>query len=126
MKKIEKIKQVYSKSKLTNLIFLDKFCEGDKDLMLKYIKIFIDTAPLFIGKLKVEIEQRDYQAIAIQIHGFKIKLIMMGMKETKEFAFRIERDCKEKLNLENVRINIFKLVDDIEEAIIELKTFPLE
>ena len=70
-------------SSVSNLSYLEKFCEGDKMLMQKYINMFIASAPVLIEKLNTALLNNDLEEIASQVHGFKTKWIMMGMTESK-------------------------------------------
>jgi len=106
----------------TDLAYLQSFCEGDKDKMQKYIRIFLDSVPLFISKLNVAMKEFDAQEIAAQVHGFKTKFVMMGMEETKLFADQLEADC----HIENpeqtaILTNTMTLIKMISAAETELK-----
>jgi CheY-like chemotaxis protein len=106
----------------TDLAYLQSFCEGDKAKMQKYIRIFLDSVPLFISKLNVAMKEFDAQEIAAQVHGFKTKFVMMGMEETKLFAAQLEADC----HIENpeqtvILTNTMTLIKMISAAETELK-----
>ena len=107
---------------ITNLEYLKEFCEGNKDQMNKYIRMFVSSAPALIEKLNTAIGQNDYAEIATQIHGYKTKWIMMGMAESKELALRIENDCrKSSPDEKSILENIESLTGQIEKAIAELQ-----
>ena len=109
------------KETVTNLTYLEKFCEGDHMRMKKYIGMFLAAVPEFREKLLNAIESGDQAEIATQIHGFKTKWIMMGMHDTKILADNIEKQCREGNNQNEATANVMKLLRQIELAISELQ-----
>ena len=107
-------------SSVTNLSYLEKFCEGDKMLMQKYINMFIASAPVLIEKLNTALLNNDLEEIASQVHGFKTKWIMMGMTESKALAQILEQQCRGKEQDISVKENVLKLMEQIRVAIMEL------
>jgi len=96
-KEIEQSSMVHGLSSSFDLSYLEDFCEGDKDRMKKYINIVLETAPVFIDKLKEAIVANDTGEMASQLHGFRTKLIMMGMHEAKDLADQIELNCRKNM-----------------------------
>ncbi|HMG15111.1 MAG TPA: ATP-binding protein, partial [Saprospiraceae bacterium] len=106
---------------LTDLSYLEKFCEGDKVRMKKYIDLFISAVPSFNEKLKEAISKSDFIEIANQVHGFKTKMIMMGMNFSKDIAIHIETACRKNKPDQSVLREILGLMEQIHLASIELK-----
>jgi HPt (histidine-containing phosphotransfer) domain-containing protein len=107
-------------SSVTNISYLEKFCQGDKKQMRKYITMFTSTAPELMEKIKAALSTNDFEEIANQVHGYKTKWIMMGMNDCKELAMLLERQCREELPDKSVKANVLKLIEQIETAINEL------
>jgi len=105
----------------TDLAYLEKFCEGDKIRMQKYIDMFLASAPSLVENLYVSLKNNDCHEIASHAHGHKAKLIMMGMNKAIELAAKIEMDCRQGNGMESIKINLLKLVQEIETAMSELK-----
>jgi len=105
---------------VTDLDYLNKFCEGDMVRMKKYIEMFLSSAPTFLEKIKVALNNNDYLEIANQMHGYKTKFLMMGMKEAKDLASEIETKCRHENNLDSVNLMVVKAVQQVETALIEL------
>jgi len=105
----------------TDLAYLTKFCEGDKQRMQKYIDIFMVSAAPLIEKISVALENEDYKEIAVQVHGHKTKFIMMGMMEAKNLADGIEKQCREEPVPAEVKESVLRLIQNIRVAITELK-----
>ena len=108
---------------VTDLTYLNNFCEGDKERMKKYIQMFLSSAPSLIEKINTAKAKNDFEEIANQIHGFKTKWIMMGMNETKDTAILLEQLCREKSDEKLISEKMSNLIDDIEKAQIELSEF---
>ncbi|MEI7983961.1 MAG: ATP-binding protein, partial [Bacteroidota bacterium] len=108
------------KEMVTDLTYLEKFCEGDRPRMKKYIGMFLAAVPGFREKILTALESANHTEIASQIHGFKTKWVMMGMHETKILADNIEKQCREEIHLNEVTANVMKLLRQIELAKSEL------
>ena len=109
------------KERVTDLTYLEKFCEGDPLRMKKYIGMFLAAVPGFTEKLLTALESADHAEIATQIHGFKTKWVMMGMHDTKILADNIENQCREGNNLNEVSAKVMNLLRQLELAISELQ-----
>ena len=112
-----------SQSSIINLSYLEKFCEGDKIRMKKYIGMFLDAAPGLIEKINAALSKNDFEEIASQVHAYKTKWIMMGMKEAKDLALKIEKLCRETPVNGFVKQNVSVLTGQIKEAVNELKKY---
>jgi signal transduction histidine kinase/CheY-like chemotaxis protein len=106
---------------VTDLEYLTRFCEGDSVRMKKYIDMFLASAPTFLEKIKVALDINDPLEIASQMHGYKTKFLMMGMKEAKDLAAEIELKCRQENKLDSVNLMLLKVVQQVETAVIELK-----
>lgn len=107
-------------SGITDLAYLTRFCEGDQGRMNKYIRMFTSTAPALIEKIREALEKSDFIEIASQVHSFKTRWIMMGMKGSSELAFQIEHECRKEQPAASVREKIATLLTDIDHAVNEL------
>ncbi|MBK6962794.1 MAG: tetratricopeptide repeat protein [Bacteroidales bacterium] len=110
-------------SGVTDLGYLSKFCEGDRARMKKYIEMFLESVPPLLEKINVAIEINDHHEIANQLHGFKTKLLMMGMKDAKEQSLEIEMLCRQGKPGEIITLQLQKLFQDVETAKNELAAF---
>ncbi len=107
----------------TDLAYLEKFCEGDPVKMQKYIQMFLDAAPLLNSKIMEALATEDYITIANQVHGFKTKLTMMGMAESKDLGNKIELICRAEKIDHRVQADIEIFRAQIMEAVKDLKLF---
>ena len=123
VKKVFEMKnETKTKPGVTDLAYLERFCEGDKIRMQKYIDMFLASAPSMVENLKASLNNNDCREVARHAHGHKAKLIMMGMHEAKELASEIEMQCRQGIGMQSIKINILKLVQQIETAVCELQT----
>ena len=122
--KIKKESEIISKIKpnsgITDLTYLEKFCEGDSARMDKYIGMFTSSAPQLVKKINEAFENKDFEEIANQVHGFKTKWIMMGMTETKDIAMMLEHLCRNGSDEKLIGESVALLVTNIELAAKEL------
>jgi CheY-like chemotaxis protein len=105
---------------ITDMAYLNKFCEGDPEKMKKYIGMFTSTAPTLIEKINEALEKNDLVDIADQVHAFKTKWIMMGMTATKDLALELERQCREGEEAKRITQNAALLIDHITTSLEEL------
>ncbi len=118
----EKHTSIISSNGVINLTYLKNFCEGDKLKMNKYIGIFLDTAPALIINLEKALSENNFKEIATQIHGFKIKWVMMGMGEASDLALKIETGCRQKKpEFSEIKANTTTLINLVNVASGELK-----
>lgn len=109
--------------KVADLNYLTGFCEGDREKMKKYIDIFLKSVPSIIEILDEADEANDLRTIADQIHGYKTKLIMMGMAETKELAVELEILCREKGDRKKINEILGIIKVQLRTAVEELNAF---
>ena len=121
-KETHPVSQGKQQSRVTDMAYLEQFCLSDRKKMQKYINMFLDSAQPFIEKITGALTQDDYQEIAIQVHGYKTKFMMMGMNNAKILSDIIEIQCHEGINPDDARENVLNLIRQIETAIIELQT----
>ncbi|HNW72271.1 MAG TPA: ATP-binding protein [Bacteroidales bacterium] len=104
----------------TNLDYLEKFCEGNRDQMRKYIMMFLDSAPRLITQIHDALAKGDAAEIATQVHGFKTRWVMMGMEEAKTLASGLEQRCRQDPGATEISKEAEHLIRLVEKAIGEL------
>lgn len=115
-------KKVIANTNYTDLSYLEEFCEGDKLRMKKYIDLFLDSASELIQNVNDAMKENNFEEIANQVHGFKIKWIMMGMNESRDLAQEIEIQCRmENVDYALIRKKIPGLLQQVQGAITELQ-----
>ncbi len=107
-----------STNSVTDLTYLKKFCEDDEKRMKKYIKLYLNALPAFKDKISAAVDANDKTEIALHVHSFKPKWMMMGMKKANELGIKIDMQCKE--NSEQVFANIELLLQETNNSVLEL------
>lgn len=114
--------KAYSVLQNTDLTYLKEFCDRDETRMQKYMDIFLSSVPILNQKLEIALEENDFEEIASQVHGFKTKLMMMGMEVAKQQATQLEIYCRSEKPEQNfVRKSTHQLMNLISDAEKELK-----
>jgi signal transduction histidine kinase/CheY-like chemotaxis protein/HPt (histidine-containing phosphotransfer) domain-containing protein len=119
-KGVEKEPGAHDRERVTNLSYLDTFCEGDSEKMQKYIAMFLQSAPVLKEKIGSALVENDFSEVANQLHGFKMKFIMMGMRNTGNLSSNLEQACRTGSGSETIRSGIIGILEDIDHAILEL------
>ncbi|MCX6246768.1 MAG: tetratricopeptide repeat protein [Bacteroidetes bacterium] len=106
--------------KVTDLTYLRNFCEEDAGKMNRYITMFLESAPVLTEKINTAFAEDDFIEIANQLHGFKTRFIMMGMKDTGERALIQELKCRRDPGNGNIGRELNLILGEIETAVKEL------
>jgi HPt (histidine-containing phosphotransfer) domain-containing protein len=106
---------------VTDMSYLKTFCEGDGKKMQKYIAMFLQSAPALLEKVNTALATDDFTEVANQLHGFKTKFIMMGMKNTGSLSLILEQQCRSNSKPATIHSDIKGLIRDVELAVSELK-----
>jgi len=106
---------------VTDLTYLQKFSEGDEARMKKFIRLYVASVPVFIGKVSAAMAANDVDEIAGQVHAFKPKWMMMGMKQSTEQAIIIEKLCKTNAGENRINEHILILFAQAETSLRELE-----
>jgi CheY-like chemotaxis protein/HPt (histidine-containing phosphotransfer) domain-containing protein len=106
---------------VTDLAYLTRFCEGDKEKMQKYIDMFLSSVPAFIQKMEVASGAGDAKEISRQVHAYKARFMMMGMRQAQDLAADIELQCEQEENADQVWTKVQEMVQQVENAVMELK-----
>jgi signal transduction histidine kinase/CheY-like chemotaxis protein/HPt (histidine-containing phosphotransfer) domain-containing protein len=104
---------------ITNLNYLERFCEGDKEKMKKFITAYAESVPAFIRKISAALNSRDLPRVATQVHAFKPRWMLMGMKKTIEVGTKIEQQVREQ-EYTDIEVLIAELISDSENSVKEL------
>ena len=106
--------------KITDMSYLHNFCEGNEEKMQKYITMFLTSAPVLAEKINTALAADDFTEAADQLHGFKTKFIMMGMKNTGNLSLILEQKCRSESKSATIHSDFKILLMEIEHAVNEL------
>ena len=86
--------------------------------------MFLEAVSPFIEKTKQASQQNQSEEVARQVHAFRPKLMMMGMKNAQELAADIERQCRENMGAE-LNSSVEELIRHCLNAQDELKAWSI-
>jgi signal transduction histidine kinase/DNA-binding NarL/FixJ family response regulator/HPt (histidine-containing phosphotransfer) domain-containing protein len=69
---------------------------GQSEGYRKILRQFCTDLDELLGALREEVEQEDWKLLTIKVHGIKSVLLIMGMDELGEWAFKLEIAGREK------------------------------
>ncbi|MES2703524.1 MAG: tetratricopeptide repeat protein [Bacteroidota bacterium] len=106
--------------KVTNLAYLRGFCDGDAARMKKFVAIYIAAVPQLQAGINTALAAGDLRTVAGQIHAFKPKWMMMGMKQSAKLGSGIEKLCTENAEVAEIRELVTQLFAYAELSLGEL------
>ena len=108
--------------KMTHLDYLRQFCNGDKEKMQKYIRMYTDSVPEFVQAIRQAMSQQDAETIANRVHAFRTRLVMMGMEASRQLSVSIEQRCRETNAVTGLDDRLHTLLQQVEQAVTELQS----
>ena len=77
-------------SSISNLKFLNDFCDGDQKRAKKYIEMYLKSTPQNIEKINGALKGNDHALVKTVVHSMKPHFNFMGMQATRLKADQIE------------------------------------
>ena len=109
-----------NRKKITDLTFLEEFCDSDESRMKKYIDLYIKSTPTNLTKIDTLFNEEDFVSIKNIIHSMKPHFNFMGMVKARKLADAIEILIAENALKELINEELNKLKQYAEKSIIEL------
>lgn len=106
---------------VTDMNFLKQFTGGNPDKQKKYIGMFLDNGPKLLEKIKVALQEQDYESLKVAAHSMKPQLSYMGVKEEVSNIFLIEQSAGQTAHRENLPQLITQLERLAHKAFDELR-----
>lgn len=104
-------------TKVLNLEVALELMNGDTDLLIKILQIFVDDTPRKMNGLRNALDSADADAIRLEAHSLKGSSANIGAELFRELASRIEQAGKEH-QIETAK----ELFEKLESELIRLKT----
>jgi hypothetical protein len=114
-------RKLLTRTKVTDLAFLNQFCKGNVHRMKNYIGLFLSGTPFLVTSLETALEQNDPGEIFRLLYSSKMKWIMMGMVKTEKLSADIIHHCQHIHDLQSERVRIQQLISELNTALAELK-----
>jgi signal transduction histidine kinase/CheY-like chemotaxis protein/HPt (histidine-containing phosphotransfer) domain-containing protein len=110
-----------SSSEVIDLTFLRGLTGGNKEQILKYIQLFLDTVPADWDKLKNLAKEQNWPETRTMAHSLKPRVNYMGMKRAGEIIKELEISSGEEKNLEKIPDLILTFENYVFQAFKELE-----
>lgn len=107
---------------MVDLTFLKKFTKEDSKKMSRYIRMYLQAAPVAFDEMEQHHNEEDWEALRIKAHSLKPQADFMGIPELKEILVQIEDKIRS--NQTNGVESLLKVAIELhEKALHELKVF---
>jgi signal transduction histidine kinase/CheY-like chemotaxis protein len=105
---------------VTNLAFLNQFCEGDETRMKKYISMYLNSTPTNLQVIRQALHAEDYTTVQKTVHQLKAHLRYMGMERTATTADKIEDKCMRGTGVNELMILVVEMENECRHSFSEL------
>lgn len=107
--------------KVTDMNFLNQFTGGNPEKQKKYIGMFLDNGPKLLQKIRLALQEQDYESLKVAAHSMKPQLSYMGVKEEVSNIFLIEQSAGQTAHQENLPQLVTQLERLCDKAFKELQ-----
>jgi HPt (histidine-containing phosphotransfer) domain-containing protein len=104
-----------------DLTYLEELSAGDPAFIKSIILQFLDEAPLVLSKIKLHLEQKNWNDLHYQVHKFAPNLAFIGIVDIKEEVNKLEFFAKNKTDLDSIPALVNIITQRCELAISSLK-----
>lgn len=81
---------------MINLDRLNELLGNDKQIVSRFLDLYIEKVPLLLDRLSFEIIETDFDAVSITAHEIKSQSAYLGLDDVVSIASRIEADAENK------------------------------
>lgn len=79
---------------MIDLSFLKQFTKGNESKMKRYISMYLKIAPGVFEQMEKNVEDQDWESLAVNAHSLKPQADYMGIKELKEILIEVENKVR--------------------------------
>jgi HPt (histidine-containing phosphotransfer) domain-containing protein len=77
-----------------DLVYLERFCKGDRSRMEKYIRMYLDASPGLFGQLAGKVATGDAEGLAVTAHSLRPQVNYMGAQKLFDLLTVIEQRAR--------------------------------
>lgn len=99
---------------------INEMADGDEDFIISVISVFLEEVPEDLAALENAVASEDFDQIGKMAHKIKPNVDLLGMEQTKENAYALEKLGKAAGSLEDIKTRFPLLKRDIEQVMVEL------
>ncbi len=107
--------------KLYNLGSLKEIVDHDREEIIEMLEMFLDLAPATLAEMQEAYQEQNYEELGKLAHKLKSSLRLMEINVLEPVILAIEKDSKEKRNLENLDMFMNKLNEILPKAIRQIR-----
>ncbi|MBL4716742.1 MAG: response regulator [Bacteroidia bacterium] len=108
--------------KLYDLSFFENFAEGDSQMLLKYINLFIGKIPKEVDSLESNLKKKNWEQIQTIAHSVKPQFNHMATTKLEKLVIAIEEEAKNKSpNSKKLQTFLNELKENSELVLTELE-----
>ena len=78
-----------------DLAFLERFCQGDRSRMAKYIRLYLAEAPALFAELQQAADDQNAAQVAASAHDLRPMMHQMGAQRLMDVLTTLEERAKE-------------------------------
>jgi PAS domain S-box-containing protein len=117
----KKKKIVFNELKNIDLAYLQKMSNNNQKFIDEMLGAFLKSIPKSIEEINSYTEAKEWAALARAVHKLKPSLTLMGLHVAKEKALVLEDLAKQSKNISAIISHSQDLIDQLNQALIELK-----
>lgn len=106
---------------VTDMNFLNQLTGGNQEKRKKYVEMFLENGPKLLEKMKIALDQQDFESLKVAAHSMKPQLGYMGIKEETSNIFMIEQAAGQPAHIEHLPVLVAQLERLCVKAFQELK-----
>jgi len=103
--------------KLFDLTNLNEMLGDDKKAILQMVKIFLQATPESLSELNKCYQKNDLQGVSKLAHKLKSSVDIFAITDIKQDIRRLENNCRDNINLDEVPELVEKINTTLSEAI---------
>ncbi len=105
-----------------NLDRLRNLLGNDKQIVSRFLDLYIEKVPALVDKLGKQISDEDIEGVGITAHEIKSQSAYLGLDDVVSLAAKIEEEADRK-KTDSLHVHYLKLTVLIENALSELRAF---
>ncbi|MGM5469421.1 Hpt domain-containing protein [Flavobacteriaceae bacterium LMO-SS05] len=105
-----------------NLESLKEDTLGDVEILRMVMTLFIEGIDEYVNIIKVEIEQRNWQALHQATHKIKSNIRMFGIFQLESIIIQLEHDFKNEVHLDQIDKPLATCLDVLKHVKTELRS----
>jgi len=110
-----------SRKMITDLSYLQKMSEGDKEFIGEMISIFREQVVEYQASMPELLASGDFINLSKLAHKAKSSVAVMGMNETAELLKELQDIAVEKVDVAKIKAYVEKFISDCDQAMSELE-----